>query len=400
MDRLFSQSERKSFERYLTSQSVMDYLENTANPKMAVAREKIQELFDRYVAEANSEEIKRIRGALCARDENQFFEAYFELYVFDYLKHLGFEVLIAPNLVNGAKRNSQPDFQLTEKDGSICFIEATVINKKTETFELESSKIANWLKDRFERLTNNGFDLNFHCEENELYYPKEMEIYRTEEDLYRAGKKWHEGLDHSSIRREIDDRGQSTFDDCPKFVGYLGTDPYDYLKVTIAAWPISFKNITKNSGHKIQANAGAISVSPVRGKIMSKCKQKTTQHEDVTMYLALLVPHNFKYFVQSILSDIYGVDRITGQRNYEIDLRSLICKDESVFIRKDGSFRNCNVNGILIFYDIYPWAPGYESSELYLNPILDQNITPHFSSDRIFRRIGDVMKFDRDRSEY
>jgi len=50
MDRLFSQSERKSFERYLTSQSVMDYLENTANPKMAVAREKIQELFDRYVA--------------------------------------------------------------------------------------------------------------------------------------------------------------------------------------------------------------------------------------------------------------------------------------------------------------------------------------------------------------
>ncbi len=398
MDQLFSDNERTSFERHLDSESLMHYFERSAKDDMAIARMKIQALYDLYVSEASKGELQRIRGSLFGRNDNDFFAAYFELFVFNYLKSLNLNVSIAPNLENNEKRNSQPDFKLIDRDG-ICYVEATVLNEKEGIPENASAHLEIWFKDQFEILRNVGFDLHVHCEGNQLYHPSLIETYSTNKALYEKTKKWHNSLDHASYRKQIDAKGKIEIADRPQFVGYVGNDPYDYIKVVIEAWPMSFESIERNAGHKVQVTTRpiAVSVSADLGKIVSKCKKKISQHNSAEMYIAIDM-RSVNFFTWSILSDLYGHDRISWKNSDQIDLSKLNSKEDSIFIRKNGEFRNAKVKGVLIFYDIYPWAPGHEKCDLFLNPIFDQEFTPLLRADRIFRRFGDVMKFDHNRA--
>lgn len=117
-DRLFEDRHRDD-DRYLQpGETSIDLLDRTSRPELAWPRSYLNDWFENWPADGRNE----LRSRLRAKDQANVVGAFWELYLHEAHRRLGFAIVREPELTG---RANPPDF-LMEKDDVSFYLEATV----------------------------------------------------------------------------------------------------------------------------------------------------------------------------------------------------------------------------------------------------------------------------------
>lgn len=120
---VFQPGERQGVGPADHGESRSSYLDRSARPQFAAARDRINAWFARLCSEMQPDVLARLRSA----DDHQFASGYWELYLHELLVRLGYEVVCEPSLRDGRSI----DFLARRGDGSM-YLEATVAHSSTD----------------------------------------------------------------------------------------------------------------------------------------------------------------------------------------------------------------------------------------------------------------------------
>lgn len=119
-DSLFDEGNRTDTDYIRPSESIHGFLNRVARPELAAARDVLEQWFDEWPAENRADLSARLR----AKDTNQFYGAFWELYLHALHRRLGYEVMREPSVPGSSRR---PDF-LVGDDSDAFYLEATVVS--------------------------------------------------------------------------------------------------------------------------------------------------------------------------------------------------------------------------------------------------------------------------------
>jgi hypothetical protein len=142
---LFGSRQRGDAARKRAAETTYAFLDRVSRPEFAAPRVLLNAWFDRWPAGDDREELRR---RLMSKDAQNFDGAFWELYLHEVHRRLGFAIEREPRL---AGRSTRPDF-LMERDDGAFYLEATVV-------ALPASVIA---KRRRERLVIDAINDAYH----------------------------------------------------------------------------------------------------------------------------------------------------------------------------------------------------------------------------------------------
>ena len=119
---LFADWQRQDASKADDEETTWSFLDRVADPALARVRCCLNEWFERYPREHR----KGLRGRLASGDNVEFHGAWFELYLHELHRRLGFSLEVEPDLPGVP---THPDF-LLERHGEQFFLEATVIGDR------------------------------------------------------------------------------------------------------------------------------------------------------------------------------------------------------------------------------------------------------------------------------
>ena len=113
-------------------ESFYKYIDRSARPQSAKARDLCNRWFADYEKDASRDEVDRFLGDFRSKRYEQHYAAWFELLTHQILVRLGFSVTIHPDLPGNDKH---PDFEASS-NGSRVLVEATVVAPDKDPFAL------------------------------------------------------------------------------------------------------------------------------------------------------------------------------------------------------------------------------------------------------------------------
>lgn len=121
---LFDEFERADYSPKGARESSYEYLNRSSRKSDGFLRQTLEEWFEVYSVN-NPKEAKKLRGHLISKEDDQHFSAFFELYLFTFLRNLGYEIEVEPSIANSTKN---PDFLVSNpKTGKQFYLEATTV---------------------------------------------------------------------------------------------------------------------------------------------------------------------------------------------------------------------------------------------------------------------------------
>lgn len=194
MNKLFDQTSEVIEGPSNNNENSFNYYHKSNRKDIKIIRDILEDWFFEY---PNSEKTE-----LKIRFKKDFDSAFFELFLFEMFRKLGYKITIHPRLINSTKR---PDF-LISKNGSQSYVEAKICYDKTET-EMAFERRQNEFYDKLSKVRIKGFllrieELNFITEKQPRV--KEL-ISKIENEVVN--------LDPIKITANMEKYG---FDGCPR----------------------------------------------------------------------------------------------------------------------------------------------------------------------------------------
>ena len=143
---LFDNKTRTKTEPAEFNENMYDYYDNNAQPQRVIIRDQLNEWFSSY-PEKEQDELK-------SRFKKDFYESFYELFIYQLFRNLNFEIEIHPRLSHTEKR---PDFLM--KKGEVEFYVEAKVHYGLSTEERALQNMYNQIYDELNRIKLPGFTL-------------------------------------------------------------------------------------------------------------------------------------------------------------------------------------------------------------------------------------------------
>ena len=197
-------------------ESEFDYLNRSARPRAAAARDLCERWFTDYSNDASREDIKDLRGRFRDKRLTQHHGAWFELLAHQILVRLGFEVLVHQH-IRGSDHN--PDFAASSA-GSRIYVEATAAGVRSALPHEEEDAMQ-----KLADLVSENFYVSIDRTEGEL--TKLL----ARKKLLDPFKRFLEAHDPEVVQRRTEKYGESARPRC--------TIRFGEWKLFVSLWPAS-----------------------------------------------------------------------------------------------------------------------------------------------------------------
>lgn len=346
-DRIFDKSERTDKRSRRFNESSFDYYNISARPGFVA----IRELIERWYAEFPDAGKADIRGRLRSGKETDFRSAFFELYLYQLCRSLGFSVDIYPGMEHHA-RKPHPDFILSHNGKPILYLEGTLAQKPQNVTAAERRQAE--LEDAINRL---------HCQD--FWLTLDTSGTATENiPISKARKRlqeWLNGLRVDEVAKEAEIRGDTAL---PTFI-----DSYGGLTITVTANP----KPRERRGNSDIPTLGIVAPDELlewdtKDDIRQAVLRKAKCYGDLKLpYIIAINVMNELFEFDDILQGLFG-QLVTEVR------RSQGAYQHRTVNAGDGAWRgkteprNTIVSGVLITNNLIPTTIGIETPLLIHNP--------------------------------
>jgi hypothetical protein len=354
-DHIFDEMERNNKRVKYFNESSFAYYNISARPGIVA----IRELIEKWYAEFPDNGKADIRGRLRSGKQTDFLSAFFELYLFQLCRSLGFSVAIYPDMSHHA-RKSHPDFILSHDGKPAFYVEATLAQEPQCTVAARRRQAE--LEDAINRVICPDFwlllDTSGTATEN-------IPVAKARNKLQR----WLEELNVEQVARNVEIKGDAAL---PIF-----SDSYGGLTITITAHP---------KGPNIRGSSD----TPTLGAVMPDELLEWDTKDDIRKavlrkakcYGDLKLPYVIAINVINDLLDFDDIlDGLFGQPTVELRRGSQGTSQRRLVRAADGAWRgkteprNAIVSGVLITHNLIPTTIGIETPLLIHNPWADKPIS-------------------------
>jgi hypothetical protein len=345
---IFDEIKRSDKRSKYFNESSFDYYNLSARPGMAA----IRELIERWYADFPSAGKTDIRGRLRSGRQTDFLSSFFELYLCQLSRALGFSVEIYPEMSHHA-RKSHPDFILSHAGEPALYVEATLAQEPQSTVAARRRQAE--LEDAINQVKCPDFwlllDTSGTATEN-------IPVAKARKKLQR----WLEELNVEQVSRDVEIMGDVAL---PTF-----SDSYGGLKITITANP---------KGPDIR---GSLDIPPLgmvapdellewetRDDIRQAVLRKAKRYGDLKLpYIIAINVINDLMDFDDILDGLFGRPTVEIRRGPQgASHRRLVRAPDGAWRGKKEP-RNEIVSGVLITHNLIPTTIGIETPLLIHNP--------------------------------
>lgn len=352
---LFDSGERTSTRLKAYKESEFSYLNQSARPSVIALRPLLEGWFDHLPQDARSDLRSRFRSS----DDNQHISAFFELYIHELLRKLGYDVTPHPILEGISTR---PDFFARSTDGYQFYVEVTVAGIPHKTEQGADARIAQ-VYDVLNQMDSPDFFLYLSVHGAPSTPPPGA---RLRSDL----TKWLRTLDLDGITTA----GQSgTFDAVPKF-------RWDH-----EGWQITFTPIAKSPSARGKPGIRPIGViMPEAQWLHADSDLKDALEAKAKKYGALQVPLVVAVNVLAMHCDdtdifnaLFGQEVITVSQKLDggVTAERAERKRNGFWFGPAGP-RNQTVSAVLIADGLNEWKMGVLTPELFHSPYATNPLNP------------------------
>lgn len=214
-NRIFDEIERTDKRSRYFSESSFDYYNISARPGFVAIRELIEQWYTEFPDAGKAD----IRGRFRSGKETDFRSAFFEMYLYQLCRSLGFSVDIYPDMEPHAKK-SHPDFILLREGQPVLYLEGTLAQKPQSVTAAERRQSE--LEDAINRLHSPDFWLSLDTSGTAT---ESIPVSKARKKL----QEWLKGLRVEEIVEDAKTKGDAAL---PTFI-----DSYGGLTVTVTANP-------------------------------------------------------------------------------------------------------------------------------------------------------------------
>lgn len=343
---IFDDVARDSLDSRGEAEPLFAYYNASARNDVAALRDLLQTWFDRLPDQARTAMHSRLRSP----DDISFQSAFFELYLHELLRCMGYDVEYEPDVPGTSKR---PDFLVKRERRPYVYLEATVA--AASKGDQAEQKRAGVVYDTLNEMDSPDFFLSVEVEGVPASPPKGAKL---RADL----QAWLATLDAAELETVIQEQG---FDALPTWEWSHGD------------WRLVFQAIPKSPEHRggpgvrpIGATVGPAQFTDSQSAIRSAMKKKATKYGDLDLPLVVAI---------NALDEYACDDDMMGALFGEECLVAPVYRDgRSGEVREtrkgDGAWRGPtgprgrNVSAAIIAYRLDPWRVAAESPRLIHHP--------------------------------
>lgn len=347
-DRIFDQIERTDTRYRRFNESSFDFYNVCARPKFVAIRELIEQWYAEFPDAGKAD----IRGRFRSGNETNFRSAFFEVYLYQLCRGLGFSVEIYPGMEHHA-RKSHPDFILSRDGQPVLYLEGTLAQKPHSVMTAEQRQAE--LEDAIDRL---------HCQD--FWLSLDTSGMATENiPISKARKRlqgWLKSLRVEEVTKEAEIKGDTAL---PTFI-----DSYGGLTITVTANP----KPPERRGNADIPTLGIIAPDELlewntKDDIRQAVLRKAKCYGDLkSPYIIAINVMNELFEFDDILHGLFGqpVTEVRRGSQGAYQHRTVNAGDGVWRGRKEP--RNTIVSGVLITNNLLPTTIGIETPLLFHNP--------------------------------
>lgn len=322
--KLFSDIKRDFTGRSETNEDSFSYYDRSARKDIGKIRDLLEKWFQN-LPEAEKYEVKK-------RFKKSFDSVFYELFLFNFFKELGYEIIIHPKIDNTDKK---PDF-LISRDGVEIYIEAKICKDKSN-FEEANEKLIERFYETIDKIESPHF--MFNIERLQLKTKNQP----STKELVRNIKNKITKLDHKrELQKTIGDFSSSL----PQFENLFFEN--DEIIINIEFLPVNEDSIGKPRRsigiRPIETFIGGAEES-IRESILTKAKRYGKLDKPYLICINTLSIKSSSYY--DIDAAIWGSIALTFSTNPNNKDEKWVRTEDGVFYN-NGSKRITNVSGIMI----------------------------------------------------
>jgi len=321
-----------------------NFLDRVDDPAFDRVRRLMNAWFERYPTAERGE----LRARLSSGDDIEFHSAWFELYLHELHRRLGFDIMPHPAVAGVTTR---PDFRLTRDDEALL-LEATIIGNRNEVGR--ARRIARIVA-AINRTRSDDFTLFFDIE-------CEGQASPAMRDVRRRLERWLAGLDWAEIRTA--QQRAFNMDALPARTERVGDWTFSFQ-----AWPRKPEDRGR-PGPTISAGPSDSAVWDHGGTLLDRLEQKADKYGTPSDPVVITVRMDrLGVRGDDVLITLLGprIGRLTS-----LTAPTLVptgCRGSGLFRHSSGRWRNRHVAGVL-FWDVelQPWSVARRAPTLWLHP--------------------------------
>ncbi len=328
--RLFDEQDRTDGASCREGEDSYSFLNRVSTPYWTQVRNLLEAFFSRYPPE----HAESLRRDFRARLPGRHYAAWWELYLHELLRRLGYQITIHP-VIEGTER--KPDFGL-RREGSEFLVEASVVFSGIAGGEEHTGAAPSWMLSAFEEVENLNFFVSIHeVTARGIEQPKRAEFVGPVE-------AWLARLDPDQITTEHQAGGH---------VPMLRVECRGW-EVELEAWPVK-PEARGRSEHRVLGSGPAIGgpVDDIR-QLESKLKVKAGRYgrPEVPYVIAVLSLSGFMERID-IAQALFGREAIviSGQQ----DVGRLVRQRNGFWFRGEKPIHT-RVSAVLMGVGVQPWS--------------------------------------------
>ncbi|NQT71825.1 MAG: hypothetical protein HQ553_03520 [Chloroflexi bacterium] len=345
--KVFPNTKRTDANPMYNSEPHFVYLNRSPRSEEAIVRNLIEDWISYYPETEKSDIIPRLRSD----DDTQFLSAFFELYVFTLLRHLGYEIQTHPDLemADGKK----PDFLVSKACGQESVVEVVWVTDKSEG-AMAADKRANIVYDALNKLECLDFFLSVHIQGAPTTPPPGKK-------LMAQLKQWLPTLDYEKVLKQFETGG---FDDVPK------------LNFSHEGWDITFSPVPKQEEYRGTATVRPLGIyfqearrvdtkTPIRDAVIKKGGRYGKLDKP---YVIALNAEMFHFTDDSVLQSLFGTESWVIPDHRNPILKPYMKRNPDGAWTTPSGPRYTRVSAVLIGRSINPWSVALRDLRLFHNP--------------------------------
>lgn len=347
MQKLFEDIPRHSLDLPKHNYDSYLYIHQSARAEVEEVRNLLNTWFDDILASEKGELIRRFK--------TDFDSSFYELFLFQLFKKLGFEISFHPDVPNSSKK---PDF-LLKKDGIEIYAEAKISRNKSEAEESIEKKI-NTIYDNLNKIRPKGFLLKI--EELRIKTKKQPSSKKIVKEL----KEQIEKLDHDTVTRLTLERKLKPiiYEDHEVYISIKPIPVISEAKEIVFEKPIGIYPIEffQETGEEALKNS-----------ILKKAKRYGTLDKPFIVCINMIGDKIMgNWGIENI---IWGSTAISFSKN-PLDKGKVIRQPDGVFLNHNG-VRLKNLSGIFVTR-VFPYSIADAKYWLFEHPFTENKLDFNF----------------------
>jgi hypothetical protein len=351
---LFDARERTECRVKHYSEPEFEYLSQSARPAAVALRRLLEEWFQDYPSDAQTDLRSRFRS-----DDYQYAAAFFELYLHALLRALGYSIAVHPLLPDSS---AHPDFLIHDADGCEFYVEATLAGLPSKREQGASARVGQ-VYDVLNRMDSPNFFLHIQVRGAPLTPPPARKLSVDVE-------RWLRSLDVDMVSN----------------LGQAGSlEVFPKLTWSYDGWEVVFTPIAKSPAARGKTGLRPIGMHvPEVQWLQTDVDLRTALEAKAKKYGALQLPLLLAVNVLSAHCDNYDIlNAFFGQESTTISFQQDGSIADEYSARRGNGFwfgpqgpRNQRVSAALIAAGLNGWNMGNLIPELFHNPWASMSLNP------------------------